>query len=191
MNNVRSAPIAVPQSEAAPRQNGIIIAVALFALVLGAPAWLEGARTTRDGWVLFLNSILSRVGVPYLIPDATTWRWWLALGMMVALGFAYSRVEIFAAPVRPPRSWLRDFFKIDAWHIERRWQVWLVWIIIISTDVYTMYLGARAPRASDPAIFHQIAASLRSAAIYAILITFLPDRLILFGWRQLRSQLRR
>lgn len=170
---------------APPRKGGGFIA--FFAIAIALPAWLEGARTTRDGWVLFINWILDRAHVPLQIAPAATWHWGVALTALVLLGYGYSRVEIRHAPLRPPRDWRRSFFNWSAWSVDRAWQHWLVWIVLIVTDVGTMYLGARQPAQGDAAIFQQIAASARIAAVYAIILTFIPDQLLRHGWRSLRG----
>lgn len=170
---------------AMPRAKSRI--VALFALAIALPAWLEGARTTREGWVLFINWILGRAQLPLVIPSSATWHWGVALAALILLGWGYSRVEINHAPIRPPSNWRKEFFHGAAWRIERTWQRWLVWFVLIATDVGTMYLGARQPQPGDPAMFHQIAASVQAAAVYAILITFIPDQLLRYGWRNLRG----
>jgi len=177
---VRSAPM-----EPATRKRSPI--VALFAIAIALPAWLEGARTTRDGWVVFVNWILTRAHVPFVIAPTTAWAWWAAMGVLIALGYGYSRVEIQHAPIRPPKNWRRNFFNWPLWRIEPAWQRWVVWFILIATDVGTMYLGARQPAESDAAFFQQIAASVQSAAVYAIILTFIPDQLLRYGWRSLRG----
>lgn len=184
---VRSVPTVdgKPIEQTTPRRK--IHVIALFAVAIALPAWLEGARTTRDGWIFALNWILNRAHIPIAIAQATTWYWGVALGVLVLLGWGYSRVEINHAPIRPPSNWRKDFFNGSAWRIERTWQRWIVWFVLIATDVGTMYLGARQPQAGDPAIFHQIAASVQAAAVYAILITFIPDQLLRYGWRALRG----
>lgn len=159
--------------------------IGVFALIFGGIPWLEGARTTRDGWVIALNWVLDRLALPFALPAATAWTWWLSIGAMVALGLGYSIVELRFGPVRLPSN--ANLFKPAAWHINRSWQVWMVWLIIIITDVGTMYLGARQARLDDPAILQQIAASGRAAAIYAMIITFVPDRLVRWGWQRLRG----
>lgn len=185
-SRVRSAPMTDGKVvEQAKRARSPI--VALFAIAVALPAWLEGARTTRDGWVLFANWVLGRAHIPVEIAPATTWAWWVALGVLVALGYGYSRVEIQHAPIRPPKNWRKEFFVWSKWHFEPAWQRWLVWFVLIITDVGTMYLGARSVQAGDAAIFQQIAASAQAAAVYAIILTFIPDQLLRYGWRSLRG----
>lgn len=167
--------------------RGKSIPVALFALALALPAWLEGARTTREGWIQAINWGLARLHIQASIPASEKWHWGVALGILIALGYGYSRVEINHAPIRPPRNWRKEFFRWSAWHVEPAWQLWLVWFVLIVSDVGTMYLGARQPQPGDAAIFHQIAASGQIAASYAILMTFIPDQLFRYGWRMLRG----
>lgn len=170
------APAAKPAPAKASIPSGGTSLLGIGALAIGIPLWLEGARTTRDGWVLFLNWVLARLGAPYVIPSSTLWPWWLAIGALALLGVAYSHIEVRQTPL-----------SIFPWRASRTWQVWVVWVVFILSDVGTMYLGARAPRASDPAILHQIATTALTAGAYAFIITFVPERLVIFGWRKLRG----
>lgn len=90
--------------------------------------------------------------------------------------FAYSHIEVKQTPLT-----------IRPWRVNHTWQVWVTWIVFIVSDVGTMYLGARSPRAGDPALLHQIAGIALASGVYAILITFVPERLVMFGWRKLRG----
>jgi hypothetical protein len=183
-------PPAMPKS--APVQGAAVSTakvgalVGIFALVFGGIPWLEGARTTRDGWVVLINWVLARLHLPFIVPLASAWPWWVAISVLIALGWGYSRVEIKHAPFRAPRD-RKDFFNRTKWHINPSWQVWLIWLLIIISDVGTMYLGARQASDSDPVFLQQVAASARVAATYAIIITFVPDRLVRWGWRRLRG----
>lgn len=180
-SKVASAPkSAQPQGGARP---GLLIGV--FAFLFGAIPWLEGARTTRDGWVIALNWILDRLHIPAQIPASTLWPWWGAVCALFVLGIGYSVVELRFAPMRIPAS--SQILNANAWRINHSWQAWIVWLVIIITDVGTMYLGARQARPDDPAILRQIAESGQAAAIYAIIITFVPDRLARWGWKTARG----
>ena len=176
---IGQAPASTPQSAAKPAAKAVTPRgglLGLGALAIGIPLWLEGARTTRDGWVLFVNWILARLGAPYAVPASAVWPWWLGIGALVLLGFVYSHIEVKQVPMR-----------LFPWYLNHTWQVWVVWVLFIVSDVGTMYLGARSPHESDPALLHQIAGAFLSAAIYATIITFVPERLVLFGWRKLRG----
>jgi hypothetical protein len=161
-------------------------ALGLFALALAAPLWLEGARTTRDGWIVVINWLFARFHIPLIIQPATAWAWYVALGALIGLGLLYSRIEL-QAPVRWPRNLRRDFFTWSLWSVNRSWQMWAVWLVLVISDVGTMYLGARFPDAGAAPIFVQIAAVTQLAAAYAIIVTFAPERLAIFGWRNVKG----
>ena len=163
-------------TKAAPKAASGGFLLGIGALAIGIPLWLEGARTTRDGWVLFLNWVLGRLGAPYAIPSSALWPWWASISALALLGYAYSHIEVKQVPLR-----------IFPWRASRVWQVWVVWVVFIVSDIGTMFLGARSPRETDPAILHQIASSVLLTSVYATIITFVPERLVIFGWRKLRG----
>jgi hypothetical protein len=113
--------------------------------------------------------------------------WRVALALIVILGFSYSYVEMVKQPVRMPRNWRKDALDFKAWRFERRWEVWLVWIVLIASDVGTTYAGAKNPDPSGLAIMRDIVAAGGLLAAYAILLTFIPDRLVRFGWRAIKG----
>lgn len=152
--------------------------VALFAFAIGLPFWLDGARYTRDGWIAFLNWLALRLGIPGQVPPLS---WQVAIGAMIAMGLAYSYIEMGRQPFTlPPRA---QFFRLAAWHIECSWQVWLVWIVLIVSDIGTTYAGIRQARPDELVVLQSIGATTVSAALYGFTITFVPDRLLRYGWR--------
>ena len=184
---VRSAPLVNgAQSEPRTRTSGGTI-VAAFAVIIGVPLWFEAARYTLFGWMLALDWFAARMSIPWQVPPID---WRLAVALTLAIGWAYSHVEA-RPPIRPPRNWRRDFARLEMWHVERAWQVWIVWLFLVATDIATTYVGMRA-RAADPSeikILRDIAiAAGGPLAIYAILLTFAPDALVRFGWRALRQR---
>lgn len=172
---IKAAPVARTQSSRA---------VGLFALLFGIPLWLEAARFTRDGWILFLDWICVRFSIPWQVP-ALDWR--VAMALIALLGFGYSYVEIGKQPVRLPRNWRTDMLDFSKWRFERRWEAWVVWFVLIASDVGTTYAGAKNPDPSGLAIMRDIAAAAGPLIVYAILLTFIPDRLIRFGWRAIKG----
>lgn len=158
--------------------------VGLFALLIGLPFWLEAARFTRDGWIAFIDWLCARFSIPWQVP-ALDWR--VAIALIVIVGFAYSYVEVAKQPIRWPRNWRKDFFVWSLWRVERRWEAWIVWIVLIASDVATTYAGAQKADPSGLAVIRDIAATGGTLAAYAILLTFVPDRLVRFGWRTLRG----
>lgn len=163
---------------AAPRSRSRI--VGFFALLIGVPFWLEAARFTRDGWIVFVDWLCARFGVPWQVPPLD---WRVGIVLLILFGIGYSYVEIVKLPVRLPADWRKDFLSFDKWRIEQRWEAWVVWLVLIVSDVATTYVGARRPDPSGLAIMRDIAASSGALALYAILLTFIPDRLARFGWR--------
>jgi hypothetical protein len=157
--------------------------VGFLALLFAIPAWLEGARFTRDGWIAFIDGLLGRLGIPYQIPSLP---WWVGLVLMVVLGKIYGHIEMDRWPIRRPQGW-SNFFNFALWHVER-WEVWVVFLIVILSDVGTTYIGARNNDPNDIQFLVQLAQNGTQLAIYAILVTFVPDRLARWGWRKLRDR---
>lgn len=186
----RPAPGAAPRSRdeqaARPAAAPSSRLAGLVALVLALPLWMEGARTTRDGWIVAINWIISRNGGRLALPPTAAWRWPLPVLVAVVLGLLYSRIEL-QPPLRPPRGWRADFWRLGRWRVERRWQIWLVWLALVVSDIATMYVGARSPELGAAIFFRQIAASAAWSATYAIIITFLPEQLARFGARALKG----
>lgn len=172
------------RSDPIPRTTSSSRIVGLFALLFGIPLWLEAARFTRDGWILFLNWVCLRFSIPWQVPTPD---WRVAIALIVILGFGYSYVEMVKQPVRLPRNWRKDAFNFRSWRFERRWEAWVVWVVLIASDIGTTYAGAKNPDPSGLAIMRDIVASGGMLAAYAIILTFVPDRLIRFGWRAFKG----
>ena len=175
------------QAQEAPAKTKTSMLVGVFAAIIGVPLWFEAARFTRDGWIRGVNWLAARLlSVEWQVP-AFDWRVMAALAVLI--GIAYSRVE-FRPPVRPPKNWRKDFWQFNKWTIERAWQVWAVWIFLILTDVASTYAGAqlRGRDANEVRLLREIAAHSGALVTYAILLTFLPDGLIRYGWRTLRRK---
>ena len=174
-----------PLRSAAPRTTTSRL-IGVFALLIGIPLWFEAARFTRDGWILGLNWFAARLSIPLRVP-VLDWR--IALLLALLLGVAYSRIES-QPPIRPPKDWRKNVFRLDLWTVNRTWQVWIVWLFLIVTDIATTYVGARA-RGGDPnelQILRDLATAGAALATYAILLTFAPDGLIRYGWHTLTKR---
>jgi hypothetical protein len=174
---VRSEPMTTPRA----RSSRI---VGLFALLFGVPLWLEAARFTRDGWILFIDWLCLRFNIPWQVPSLD---WRVALALIAILGFGYSYVEMVKQPIRLPRNWRKDMLDFSKWRFERRWEAWIVWIVLIASDVATTYAGAQRPDPSGLAILRDIAASGGALVLYAIILTFIPDRIARFGLRSIKG----
>jgi hypothetical protein len=191
-NNNDRTPV---RSEPIIRTGGSSRIVGVFALLFGIPLWLEAARFTRDGWILFINWICARFQIGGTEPwhiGALDWR--VGLGLIALLGFAYSYVEMWKQPIKLPtkcetvrgfNAWRVAASDLKAWRIEKRWEAWIVWAVLIASDVATTYAGAQKPDPSGLAIMRDIAAGGGVLIGYAILLTFIPDRLARFGIKSL------
>jgi hypothetical protein len=109
------------------------------------------------------------------------------MALIAILGFGYSYVEMVKQPVRLPRQWRKDMFNFKAWKFERRWEAWIVWAVLIASDIGTTYAGAKNPDPSGLSLMRDIISNGVALAGYAIILTFIPDRLVRFGWRAIKG----
>lgn len=163
---VRSTPIPTRSS----KQN---ITSGLTLLVFGLLFWLPAARTTVDGWPILLNIVLDYFHVPYTVPRADGW---LLLGLAIAVGFVYSRVE-FSLPIRMRNG--RLWVATPA--------LFLAWLLLATTDVGTTFLGVSTPPPGAWFVHQQLAANPPLAGIVALIATFAPDWMLRIGWRYFRG----
>jgi hypothetical protein len=162
---VRSEPLKAP---ARPRSGGDW-AIGITLIVFGSLGWLSGARYTLFGWVTGLNMFLTWLGLPLTIP--TPAGWWVLLAL--PLGVVYSQVErqIWTARSRHGRALV--LFMIG-------------WIIIVVTDVGSTYLGVRTPAEDAFTVTRTVANSAGLSFLWAVVLTFVSDWLILGSWKMLR-----
>lgn len=153
-------------------------------IAIGLVFWLEAARHSLAGAVGFTNWIIERLNVPHHIAMPTAWPWLVALSSAILLGLVFKFVEIDYAPFHIPTS--EQFLNVAAWRASSEWDVWLVWIVIITIDVGAIYGGLQSESASESVRFlREISQNPLTLVLYAILITFLPDRLIRLSWRRI------
>jgi hypothetical protein len=138
-------------------------------IVFGALGWLSGARYTLIGWVVGLNLFFAWIGLPIIVPQPSGW-WMLA---MIPIGIVYSRVEMQAASLPSQRGSALARFAIG-------------WLLIVFTDVFTTYLGVRSPGPDAWPITLTIAESALLALVWASILTFVSDWLIIGGVKLLK-----
>ena len=160
---VRSEPLANGKAIARAKSGGDW-AVGTALIVFGLIGWLSGAKYTLFGWVVGLNLFFTWLGLPISIPAPTGW--WILT--MVPIGIVYSWVEA------------------QVWNAHKRHGQALVlfamgWLLIVATDVGTTYLGVRTPPADAWPITLTIAGSVGLAFIWAAILTFVSDWLIIGG----------
>jgi hypothetical protein len=112
-----------------------------------------------------LNLFFAWLGLPITIPAPTGW-WVLA---MVPIGLIYSLVEMQIWKAHKRRGQALALFAIG-------------WFLIVVTDVGTTYLGLRTPPPADAwPITQTIAESAALAFVWAAILTFVSDWLIIGG----------
>lgn len=158
---VRSEPLTTPRPRA---RSGGDWAIGVTLITFGCIGWLSGARYTLFGWVVGLNMFFAWLGLPIVIPTPVGW-WILA---MLPIGLVYSRVEMQALRARTQHGSALARFVIG-------------WLLIVFTDVFTTYLGVRAPAPGAWPITQTIAASALLSLWWAAILTFVSDWLILGG----------
>lgn len=156
---VRSAPLTTPRAH-----SGGDWAIGITLIVFGVIGWLSGARYTLFGWVIGLNMFFAWLGLPIVLP--TPQSWWILIALPI--GIVYSRVEMQALSIRSRHGSALARFTIG-------------WLLIVFTDVFTTYLGVRSPAPGAWPITQTIASSAALALIWASILTFVSDWLILGG----------
>lgn len=140
----------------------------IVGILLGVALWLISARYTLAGWVEGLNVALAMAQLPARIPQPSGW-WWL---LSVPLGIIYSLIELQLRP-GPPSA-------------PRALPIWFVAVLLIvfvhATDVGSTFLGFLAP-SPDRWAMHRWAATdgLWALVLWAVVLTYLPERCILWG----------
>lgn len=148
-------------------------AVAFFAMAIGMLLWFFGALWTLEGAILGINTLLDWVTLSALaVPEATGY--WVLLA--VPLGIAFSRVEISYRPVRKVG---------DKWRTAGA-GFWAVWLCLVAFDVGSTYIGYRNAD-HQLAMAQQLASYPVWAGLWAFVVTFGPEWLILFGLQLLRN----
>ena len=147
----------------------------IVALLVGAALWLISARYTLVGWVYGGNLLLDLLQLPARIPTPSGW-WWL---LMIPAGLLYSLIEISIMP-GPPATW-------------KHAPIWLLALLLVSfvhaTDVGSTAFGYLAPPANAWALHRWVASDgLWALALWAVFLTYVPERAILWGVGWLRPR---
>lgn len=165
---VRSEPLANGKPVARqPKPRGGLYALALVLFVFGGIGWLAGGKYTVEGWVVALNMFARWIGIGQQL---TVPRGWWLVGAVVVAGAVYSRVEVLA---------LRNT-------VQRMPSFWIGWLLIVVTDISSTLLGVLNPAPDAAPILIQMASLVPLAIIWAIVLTFVPEWLILSGARLFR-----
>jgi hypothetical protein len=165
-SNVRSEPLedGKRKERQPPGASGWAIAVAL--LVFGTISWIVGAKYTLDGWIIGLNWLLAWLGLPLVVPAVTGW----FVASCVLVGLVYSRVEM--------AIWQARYRRIGVF--------WVAWLLIAFTDVISTFLGVRNVTQESTQLAQQVAASAPVSFVWALVLTFAPEYLMMGGKKLLK-----
>lgn len=153
------------------RQRGGRLARLALGLVLisfGIPFWFAGARYTLDGWIIFINWFLGWMAIPFSL-ERPDWRVYLTL--MLAIGLIYSVVEVSQAP---------------AWFKQLSWAIvagLVGWLLVSGSDLGSTFVGVTNPAPNAWPLTRWVATHTLIAGLWTILLTFLPEWLIMWGLR--------
>lgn len=150
------------RAETKPQSS--LYALAVVLLIFGGIGWLAGGKYTVEGWVVALNMFARWIGIDQQI--AMPRGWWL-VGAVAAGGLIYSRVEVLA---------LRTT-------VQRMPAFWLGWLLIVATDVGSTLIGILNPPLDAAPVLLQLAHTVPLAILWALLLTFVPEWLMLSGTR--------
>ncbi len=160
---VRSEPLTngkPVQRQAKPQASLYALAVVLF--IFGGIGWIAGGKYTVEGWVVALNMFARWIGIGQQL---TVPRGWWLVGAVVVSGFLYSKVELLA---------LRNT-------VQRMPAFWISWLLIFVTDVGSTFFGVISPAPDAAPLFHQLATMAPVAFVWSLVLTLLPEYLILGG----------
>lgn len=161
-----------PIPQAAPQGRSPAFAAAVMLLLFGVPLWLVGARYTFDGWMTALNMLLAWLRLPLWVPSMD---WRLYFVIVIALGVLYSRVEVrMFGTARRGRALAMPGF------------LWALWVLVLLSDVGSTFLGVITPAPDSWPITRWVAATWPAAGTWSVVLTFLPEWLIIGAMQLLR-----
>lgn len=141
--------------------------LALVLLVFGAIGWVAGGKYTVEGWVTALNMFGRWVGVggTLNVPRGV-----LLIAVIAALSLLYSRVELMV--------YARSAHRLPLF--------WIGWLLIVMTDIGSTLIGVLNPPEDAAPVMLQVASLPPVAIVFSLILTFIPEWLILGGAKLLR-----
>lgn len=164
---VRSEPLENGKAVGKKAPNGGMWALSIVLLIFGVIGWIAGGKYTVEGWVIALNMFGRWIGIQQQL--SVPRGWWL-VGAVILSGVIYSKVETQVLQKRA----------------QRMPSFWMGWLFIVFTDVGSTFLGVLNPAADAPPVFLQLASVWPLAVLWAMLLTFVPEWLILSGTKLFR-----
>lgn len=151
------------------RAGNVLTGIAM--LLFGVPLWFIGGRYTVDGWIIAINLLLTWLRLPVEIPAPGPW---LALALLIILGLVYSWVEV---RYRPGRKWRTMSGGVIA-----------ATVLVNVTDFASTILGVMTPPANSWPIVLFVASAPPLAIFLGVLLTYLPEWLIMGAIKTMRSR---
>jgi hypothetical protein len=166
---------ATPAAPAAPAAPWVSWELGVALLLFGVPMWIAGARFTFDGARIGLNYLLAWMTIPAQIP-ALDWR--VMIAVILLIGWVCSQVEVHAFPIRWARG--RLLFVGGTAIVG--------WMLTSATDLATTVIGVANPSADAWPLTRWVAQTGPALAVWSIWLTFVPEWMIIAGWRIVRGR---
>lgn len=169
----RSRPIVrtTPRTNDAPVRSTIPPAFGVFAIAAGLLLWVPGSRYALDGWTMAINVVLGLAKMDLTVPFAVG-LWAL---LLFPLGIVYSIAEQKVLPVGKVKGQLAFL----------GWAALIAWVLVHGSDVGATWLGATSPGPDAWPITQWMAGTLWASVTWSVVLTYIPEVLILAGWRWL------
>lgn len=153
-------------------------AIGVAAIAFGLLLWVPGSRYALDGWTLAVNVVLNDVASLGILVPYATGLWGL---LFIAVGLVYSIAEQKVVPFQ---------LVIVANEARRRihflgWPLLFAWCAVHLTDVGATWIGVAYVEDSSWPIAQWMATQLWASVLWSIVLTYLPEVLIMAGWRWL------
>lgn len=155
-----------------PRGPGWRWYAGIMMLIVGAAGWLLGAGYSVDGWTGGANLLASWLTLPVVVPTPVSWPRLVAIAV---LGILYSCCELY---VRPSRA--------EDW--GGNVAIVVLMVVIHGSDIGSTYLGVVAPRPGSWPIAMWVASVPPVALVWSLVLTYLPELLLLKGWAYLTGR---
>ena len=147
-------------------------AVGLFAVILGMPLWLIGARFTTLGAPGVIQLVFGLFRIPVTIPLPNGWTLFV---LTIIVGAVISATEFGCRP-------RRSFFSQS---ILTGFVLFLVWLIANAGDLSSTFIGVTTPQMDSWPLTVWVAHTSWAAISFTIFLTYLPELLMIAGIRWL------
>ncbi len=148
-------------------------------LAFGLLLWATGARYSVDGAWIGINLFLAWLGLPVEVP-AMPWQLYVMLIGMVGMLCSVVEVRLPLRRVLHPSRWRRMGLRAAL-------AVLLGAALLHGGDLGSTWLGVTTPAADSWALTRAVASIPVLAAGWTIVLTYMPEGMIVSGWRLVRT----